>query len=159
MTVVAAPTVLLVDDEEMVVTAIRSFLDLETPYRTLAYQSPLRALEALEHERVDVVIADFMMPEMDGVEFLKTARELRPLAPRILLTGYADLQSAILGINAAGLYHYLQKPWENAQLELVIQNAIERASLLTELVESVTALDHANDELSGIRRRLIQAFL
>ena len=153
------PTVMLVDDEEMVTAALGSFLELETPYRVLSFNAPRRAIQALDRESVDVVVADFMMPEMDGVEFLKAVRERRPHSTRILLTGYADVENAIRAINEAGLYQYLQKPWDNDHLKLVIRNGIERSSLVNELDARITALEHANHELLGIRQKLIQAFL
>jgi DNA-binding NtrC family response regulator len=153
------PTVMLVDDEEMVTTALGSFLQLETPYRVLTFNSPRLAIQILERETVDVVVADFMMPEMDGVDFLKAVRERRPHSTRILLTGYADVENAIRAINEAGLYQYLQKPWDNEQLKIVIRNGIERTSLVNELDARISALEHANSELLGIRQRLIQAFL
>lgn len=154
-----SPTVMLVDDEEMVATALRGFLELETRYRILTFTSPVRALEALNGERVDVVVADFMMPEMDGVAFLRQVRDLRPHSTRILLTGYADIENAIRAINEAGLYYYLQKPWDNEQLRIVIRNGVERSSLVNELDARISALEGANQELFDIRKRLIRAFL
>jgi response regulator RpfG family c-di-GMP phosphodiesterase len=152
-------TVMLVDDELMVLTALRSFLELETPYRVLTFTSPVAALRALGEEPVAVIVADFMMPELDGITFLRQSRELRPLATRILLTGYADKENAIRAINEAGLYYYLEKPWNNEHLKLVVRNGIERSSLFTELDSRVSALEHAHQELYDIRHRLLQAFL
>jgi DNA-binding NtrC family response regulator len=151
--------VLIVDDEEMVTTSLRGFLQLETSYRVLTCNAPVDALEIVQHERVDVIIADFMMPVMDGIQFLSRCRELRPLASRILLTGYADKQNAIRAINEAGLYYYLEKPWSNEQLLIIVRNGIERTVLFTELDSRVAALEEANRELYGMRRRLIQAFM
>jgi DNA-binding NtrC family response regulator len=153
------PTILIVDDEEMVLTALRSFLQLETSYRVLCHTSPQAALEAVAIDTVDVIVADFMMPAMDGIEFLKRARDLRPHASRILLTGYADVQNAIRAINEVGLYHYLEKPWDNDRLILVIRNGVERSTLVNELDSRLTALEAANVELFEMRRRLIKAFL
>ena len=153
------PTVLIVDDEDMVATALRSFLELETSYRILTYTSPLRALEDIESEPVTVVIADFMMPEMDGITFLRNFRERKPQATRILLTGYADKENAIRAINEAGLYYYLEKPWSNEHLKLVIRNGVERSTLFNELDSRVRALEGAHQELFDIRKRLVQAFL
>jgi response regulator RpfG family c-di-GMP phosphodiesterase len=113
----------------------------------------------VQNERVDVIIADFMMPVMDGIQFLSRCREERPLASRILLTGYADKQNAIRAINEAGLYYYLEKPWSNEQLLIIVRNGIERTVLFTELDSRVAALEEANRELHGMRRRLIQAFM
>jgi DNA-binding NtrC family response regulator len=152
-------TVLIVDDEIMVATALQGFLELETPYRVLTFTSGQAALEVLKEEKVDVVLSDFMMPGMDGVTFLRHARELRPMTSRILLTGYADKQNAIRAINEAGLYHYLEKPWNNDHLKLIIRNGIERSALFNELDARVAALEDANRELHGMRRKLMQAFL
>jgi DNA-binding NtrC family response regulator len=153
------PTIFIVDDEEMVAMAIQSFLQLETSYNVFTYTAPADALEALQEERPAVIVADFMMPGMDGITFFKRCRELHPVATRVLLTGYADKENAIRAINEAGLYHYLEKPWSNDQLKLVIRNGIERTALFNELDERVSALEGANQELLDIRRRLIQAFV
>lgn len=154
-----APTVLIVDDEEMVVRSLESFLTLETSYEVLTFVSPEEALDALADARVQVVMADFMMPGMDGISFLKEARETQPEATRILLTGYADKENAIRAINEAGLYHYLEKPWDNDHLKLVIRNGVERSTLFNELASRVEALEEANKELQGFRERLVKAFL
>lgn len=153
------PTVLVVDDEPMVVTALRSFLELETPYRVLTHTSPREALEDVRADRVHVVLADFMMPGMDGIRFLREVREERPHASRVLLTGYADKRNAIRAINDAGLYHYLEKPWDNEELKLIIRNGVERAGLFYDLDARVSALEEAHEELREIRRRLLEAFL
>jgi response regulator RpfG family c-di-GMP phosphodiesterase len=152
-------TVLIVDDEEMVRTSIGSFLELETSYRILTSDCGEDALSKLEAEHIDVVVADFMMPGMDGITLLKRVREKSPVTTRVLLTGYADKENAIRAINEAGLYYYLEKPWHNEHLKLVIRNGVERSALFTELDSRVSALEAANAELFEIKRRLIQAFL
>jgi DNA-binding NtrC family response regulator len=152
-------TVAVVDDEEMIAGALRGFLELETPYRVLSFTSPLRALEGLEREPAQVVISDFMMPEMDGITFLRHVRERFPHATRILLTGYADKQNAIRAINEVGLYQYLEKPWSNDHLALVVRNGVERSELINELDARVGALEAANRDLDELRRRIVQAFL
>lgn len=152
-------TVFLVDDEEMVLAALQTFLELETAYTVQSFTSPAEALEAVKSEPVDVVVADFMMPEMDGISFLKEVRNLKSHVTRILLTGYADVENAIRAINEAGLYHYLQKPWDNEHLRLVIRNGMERSTLVNELDARISALENVNDELSDVRKRLIQMFL
>ena len=159
MTDIAQTTVMIVDDEDIIVGAIQSFLEFETDYAVMPFTSPEAAIAALEVRPVHMIVADFMMPEMDGVTFLTRARELRPEATRVLLTGYADKQNAIRAINEAGLYHYLEKPWDNDALKLIIRNGVERATMLVELQERISELEEANSELSGFRERLIQAFL
>jgi DNA-binding NtrC family response regulator len=158
--IASAPTVMIVDDEEMITATLHGLLSLVTDYSVLAFTSPATALSALDSGvAVNVVVADFMMPGMDGITLLSAVREKRPTATRILLTGYAEKANAIKGINEAGLYHYFEKPWDNDQLRVVLRNAVERSTLLSELDDRLRALESANQELSTIRQRLIRAFL
>ena len=99
------------------------------------------------------------MPRMSGIQFLNRAREIQPETSRVLLTGHADKQSAIQAINQVGLYQYVEKPWENAQLLLIMQNGIERSRLLRDLREKVSELDTAHSSLKSVQKRLLQAFL
>ena len=154
----AAARIVVVDDEPMVAAALRSFLELETSYDVQTFTDPRAALDAIAAEHTHVVVADFMMPELDGITFLKQVRELRPLTTRILLTGYADKDNAIRAINEAGLYYYLEKPWNNDHLKVVIRNGVERSALFNDLDARVSALEGANKELYEMRRRLAQAF-
>lgn len=137
------PTILLVDDDDIVTSAIGNLLDLETDYRTLSYQNPVEALDAARREPVDCVISDFLMPQMDGLQFLREFSLVAPEVPRILLTGYADKESAIAAINEVNLYQYLEKPWDNDHLKIVIRNAITHRSMQQQLTERVRELDLA----------------
>ncbi len=67
--------VLLVDDEEMVVTSIKSFLTLETDYEVVSFTSPQEALDYVKGNKVDLVISDYLMPDMDGIEFLAQVKD------------------------------------------------------------------------------------
>lgn len=151
--------VLLVDDEDMVLTSVRAFLMLETEFHVHGYVNPVEAVKHLETHPVDVVVSDYLMPNMNGIQLLAKARELQPEAARILLTGHADKQSAIRAINEIGLYHYLEKPWDNSQLLLVLNGAIERSQLVRRLQRMAQDLDQAHDSLKDIQGRLIKAFL
>jgi DNA-binding NtrC family response regulator len=153
------PRVLLVDDEEMVTTSIRAFLSLETDYEILAHTQPEEALRRLDEGPLDVIVTDYLMPRVTGLQLLAEAKKKQPEAARVLLTGHADKQSAIKAINDVGLYQYLEKPWDNAQLLLVINSAIERTRLLRGLAEKVDELDAAHGQLKEAQRRLIRAFL
>lgn len=153
------PRIVIVDDEEMVCMSLRTFLELETDYQVDTFNVPTEALARIEAEPVDVIVADFMMPGMDGVEFLTRSRTIRPHATRVLLTGYADVENAVRAINEAGLYHYLRKPWDNEHFKLVLRNGIERSTLVNELDSRIRALEDANQDLYEIRRRLLRAFL
>ncbi|WP_351225781.1 FAD-dependent oxidoreductase [Streptomyces sp. NPDC002133] len=114
----AKATILTVDDDQGVSRAIAR--DLRRRYgdrfRVLRASSGDEALEALREvklrgEPVAVMIADYRMPAMNGVQFLETAMDLFPQARRVLLTAYADTGAAIDAINVVDLDHYLMKPW------------------------------------------------
>jgi cyclic di-GMP phosphodiesterase len=154
------PTVLLVDDEEMVLNSIKSFFAMEANYHLLTYTSPIKALEDLEanHQHIDLVISDYLMPEMDGISFLAKVKEKVPLAPRILLTGYADKENAIKAINEVGLYQYVEKPWDNEELKLVVRNALEKVTLLQELQRKIFEVDRAHRELSDVQTDILRIF-
>lgn len=149
----------LVDDEEMVITSIRAYLQLETHYAVHGFTDPEEAARFLEKQPVEVVVSDYLMPRMNGIQLLARARQAQPEASRVLLTGHADKQSALSAINDVGLFQYLEKPWDNAQLLLVIRAGIERARLLRDLREKVTELNSAHSSLKEVQRRLLQAFL
>ena len=155
----AGGTVYLVDDEEMVVTSLESYLQLETRHRVRTFVAPETALEAVQEDEPDVVVADFMMPGMDGIELLKAVRGSRPAATRVLLTGYADKENAIRAINEADIFQYVEKPWDNERLELILHNAVERARLIRDLDARMEELEETHEELSDLRRRLVETFL
>jgi DNA-binding NtrC family response regulator len=151
-------TVLIVDDEEMVLTSLSAYLTLETTCEVVTFTSAARALEHLEKHDVGVIISDFLMPEMDGIAFLTKAKELRPDAPRVILTGYADKENAIKAINQVGLYQYVEKPWDNDDLRLVIRNGLEKKQLLAKLTQKVSQINQAYDELQSIQQEILKAF-
>ncbi len=135
------PHVLLVDDEEIVLNSLGSLLRLETDYRISAFQSPKEALEMLREGAVNLVVSDFYMPELDGLQFLSEVKKMYPQVTRILLTGYADKGNAIKAINELGLFQYLEKPWDNEQLKLIIRNGLAHQGLETSLRAKIGELD------------------
>jgi DNA-binding NtrC family response regulator len=143
----------------MVITSIRAFLRLETDYSVHGFTLPEEAAKHLETNPVDVVVTDYLMPKMNGIQLLAKAKEFQPEAARVLLTGHADKQSAIQAINEIGLFQYLEKPWDNSQLLLVINSAIERTQLLRNLRDKISELDMAHSNLKDVQARLLRAFL
>ena len=153
-----AQTVVIVDDEEMVLTSLSTYLRLETEYRIETFSSARAALEYVRSSPIDLVISDFLMPEMDGIQFLSQVREIKPEVPRVILTGYADKENAIKAINQVGLYQYIEKPWDNEDLRLVIRNGIEKKQLLAKLNEKVQEINRAYGELQGIQQEILRTF-
>jgi DNA-binding NtrC family response regulator len=155
------PVILLVDDEEMILTSIKSFFAIETDYDVLTYTSPVQALQDLDSKikSVDLVISDYLMPEMDGISFLAEVKKRFPLVPRILLTGYADKENAIKAINNVGLYQYIEKPWDNDDLKMVIRNGLEKTVLLKQLEEKIREAEKVHQELSNVQKEILRVFV
>jgi len=154
------PTILLVDDEEMILTSLKSFFAFEGGYNLLTYTSPIQALADLElnHTNIDLVISDYLMPEMDGITFLAKVKDKLPLVPKILLTGYADKESAIKAINNVGIYQYIEKPWDNDDLRLIIRNGLEKTVLLKQLEIKIREVENANRELNAVQKEILRVF-
>ncbi len=152
-------TVVLVDDEEMVLTSLRSFLTLETDYTVETFTKPATALLFVRENDVDLVLSDYLMPEMDGITFLGEVRKIKPDVPRIILTGYADKENAIKAINEIGLFQYIEKPWDNSDLLLVLRNGIERKRLMNKLEEKISQVADAEGDLQSLYNQILKTFV
>lgn len=139
--------IFIVDDEMMVTLSLQTMLSLETPHQVHCFNNPQAALEQVSVLRPDVVISDFSMPGLDGIQFLRKVKALLPESTLILLTGYADKKNAIEAINTVGIYRYIEKPWDNEDLKLSIENGLERSRLVGDLKTSVAELSAARHSL------------
>lgn len=139
--------ILIVDDDVIVTSALKTFFKVEGINNFSMFNNPLEAIEYLKENKPCIIISDFMMPQMNGLEFLKEAKKLYPDVSMILLTGYADKENAIKAINEVGLYRYLEKPWDNDELLINIKNGIERSYLVERLNEKIAELEVANRKL------------
>ena len=151
-------TIVLVDDEEMVLTSLSSFLMLETEYEVVTFLSPIEALEYVRDNDVHLVISDYLMPDMDGISFLGKVREIKPQVPRVILTGYADKENAIKAINDVGLYQYIEKPWDNDDLLIIIRNGLEKQQLMTDLQKKLVEINKAYSDLQTIQQEILKTF-
>lgn len=149
-----SPGVLLfVDDEESILRTLqRLFIPLG--YEVHTASSGADGLEILEEYEVDLVISDMRMPEMDGAAFLKAAAEKWPETKRMLLTGYAEIESAISAINDGKVHYYLNKPWKENQLEVAVQNALEGKRLKDENLALQSKITEQNEQLKDLNQSL-----
>ena len=121
-------TILLVDDEPYTLEALRRVFRNE-PYRLLATESSAAALDVMETESVDLVIADYNMSGMLGTELLKEIHDTWPDTIRIMLTGQAHIQTIMLGVSQDIVYKFITKPWDNNDLLTTVKRALEHLSL------------------------------
>ena len=126
-TIAALPLVLVVDDETHSLDAIRR--NLEEDFSVITALCAEDARKLLEQHEVSVILCDQRMPGTTGVKFLKEVRELWPDTVRIIISGYTDSQDIIAGINEAGIYQYVPKPWLPDHLLATVTNAVEARSL------------------------------
>lgn len=118
--------VLVLDDDPDIVYTIATTLEEFLPdVEVLQAGHPQEALELMHSQSVDVVIVDYRLPAMDGIEFLKTAKRLSPQAPRIMLTAYPDLDLAIRAINEGRVHHFLNKPIAHTELLDIVDQALQ----------------------------------
>lgn len=122
------PIVLLVDDEENILKSLRRTLR-RSEVDIVTATSGRDALYIMENTEVDLVISDMRMPEMSGAEFLAEAARLYPNTIRILLTGYADLESTIAAVNEGRISRYLNKPWNDDEIRQIVEENL-RSKLL-----------------------------
>lgn len=152
-TQLAKASVLCVDDEPNILSSLRRLFRSQG-YRVLTAESGSAGLRLLETEHVDVVISDMRMPEMDGARFLEHVRVRWPDTLRMLLTGYADIQSILEAINRGEIYRYITKPWDDNDILLILRHALERKALENEKRRLEALTQEQNEELKLLNASL-----
>jgi len=123
--------ILLIDDEIHIVKSLKRLLVREG-YMVFYSTSAMEGLELLKSESIHVVICDRMMPDMDGIKVLEKAEETSPDTVRILLTGFATMDSAMDAINKSHVFSFLTKPWSSEMLIAAVVRACEHFDLVLE---------------------------
>ena len=124
-------TILIVDDEEKIVKSLTRIL-IDDGYTILGALSGEEGLSKLKNHEVELVISDQKMPGMSGLEFLKKVQLDYPHILTIMLTAHGDLETAMEAINEAGVYKFILKPWNEADLRLTIKRALELREVVME---------------------------
>ena len=150
--------ILFVDDEKMVINAVKRALRNEN-YKLLTAQSGEAGLLQLKGHDVQLVISDQNMPGMNGLDFLKRVKKNYPWILTVMLTGQTDIEIAANAINEAGIYKFILKPWDDAVLKITVKRALESLTLIQErdsLLQKVktrdTILQELEKEHPGITR-------
>ncbi|MBI5527880.1 MAG: response regulator [Deltaproteobacteria bacterium] len=121
-------TILVVDDEETIRNILKRSLEKEK-YRVLTAAEPAAAFDVLRVSKVDLIISDYMMPNMTGLEFIKKVRAMYPGILRIMLTAHAAVDMIVSAINDGEIYRFLLKPWDDMDLKILLKNAFEKIEL------------------------------
>ena len=134
-------TLLLIDDDpDVLATLTRSF---RKGYKTLSANGGEEGIAFLNMHPIDLIICDQRMPTISGDQVLSHALKVQPEAIRILLTGYADVESLLTCVNDAHIYKYVTKPWDPAELNLTVVRALESLDLKRDLDAARTQLETA----------------
>lgn len=166
--------VLLVDDEANVLNALRrclSFISIDMlggeGIQVETYASAEQALGRMESEDFDLVVSDYRMPEMSGVEFLTRAIELQPRIARMILSGYADRDAILASVNETQVSRFLCKPWDDGELRNLIATTLVQSRIIRDALAHAEAakktsatgrmavaseLDRLESEFPGITR-------
>lgn len=151
--------ILFVDDEPNVLRALRRLFIDEESYELLIADSGAEGLQTLEQEggAVSVVVSDYRMPGMNGVEFLSQVHERWPKTIRIILSGYADTAAVVEAINIGHIYKFIPKPWNDDELQVNIANAVDtyllnqqNDKLAEELADRNQQLQEGNANLEAL---------
>jgi two-component system NtrC family sensor kinase len=145
--------VLVVDDDEHVRRSLRRVLR-RTSCTFLEAPEAATALDILAREPVTVVVSDYRMPGMDGVEFLRLVKERYPAVQRVLLTGQADTAAIEEAVNRSEIFRFIWKPWDEAHLLLTVQDAIDRFWMTEENQRLQSMLTARQAELERLNRDL-----
>lgn len=123
------PPILIVDDEEEMLATLREQLEWEG-YSVVMVTSAAAALERLIKQTFSVIISDQQMPGMSGLDFFARAKNLRPNAVRVLITGILSLDTVVGAVNEGEIFRFLAKPWLRPELLATVNNAVQRYLLL-----------------------------
>ncbi len=141
--------VVIVDDEEHVLTALTRLLRHEN-YALSTTPRPTDVIEVVKQAPVSLIISDYEMPEMSGIDLFKTVKKISPETIRIILTGKADMAATVRAINEGEVFRFITKPWDDDDLKITIRHALMQYDLWTEnreLVRTVHAQRNALKEI------------
>ena len=147
-----SPRVLLVDDEPNVLKALGRTLRQES-VQIITAPSGEEALEMMREQPVDLLISDMRMPGMSGAELLAQAAKEWPATRRVLLTGYADLESTIQAVNEGRIASYLNKPWDDLELRRVVGELLQARFLELENEQLNAELEEKKRSAGNIEHR------
>jgi len=122
---------MVVDDDQGILRAFKRTLR-KSDFKITTFDSPLKAIEASKEDIWDVVISDYKMPEMDGIQFLESVQKHLPHALLIIMSANIDLTALAEALNRANIHRFITKPWDDLLLGRTINEAVNHQKLLFE---------------------------
>jgi len=147
--------VLCVDDDEIVLRSLTRLLKTNG-LTNIVCDNPESALKLFKNHEFGLIISDMRMPKMNGAQFLEKAYALAPNTQRILLTGYADIETTLAAVNQGQINGYIQKPWQNDLLLRSINNSLEKFDLKKQNQLLEAQVKTQNQELLELNNTLEQ---
>ncbi len=147
------PSLLLVDDEQNILKSLKRLL-IDVDCKIITAESGEAGLKLFENNTIQVVVSDYRMPGMNGVEFLNKVKEKYPDTIRIVLSGYADAGVIVEAINMGHVYKFIPKPWDDQNLLTTVKDAFERHWLQKENTELYGELSIKYKELQNLTKTL-----
>ncbi len=144
-------SILYVDDEENNLFSFKATFRLK--YKVFTAISGADAIDIVKNNQIHIIITDQRMPEMTGVEFLEEIIKINAAPMRILLTGYTDMAAVVDAVNKGNIFHYLNKPWSEEELDQTIQRAYDVYAERQKIVETNSQLETSNDQLEFLLRQ------
>ncbi|MDH3973454.1 MAG: response regulator [Deltaproteobacteria bacterium] len=117
-------TLMFVDDEVNILNSLVRLFRNEG-YEIFTATSGAEGLKIVEENEISLIISDYKMPHMSGVDFLARVKEVSPDTVRIMLTGYADLGASIDAINKGEVYRFITKPWKDEEIQVTVSQSLE----------------------------------
>jgi YesN/AraC family two-component response regulator len=149
------PQILLVDDEPNILKALQRLL-FEEDYEVHLASTGEAGLEILNAYQIDLIISDFRMPGMTGIEFFRQARQIKSDAIRIILSGFAEISALTDAINEGNIYKFIFKPWNDEDLKNTIKLALAQKFLVQENRNLNDELKEKNRQLEEFNHQLEQ---
>ncbi len=141
--------IMLIDDNESIIKVIKEVIE-SAGYECIDFLDPKKAIETFKVSRIDVVLTDLKMPGMSGLEVLQEVKNLSPLTPVIIMTGYADEDSIIDALNMGAIRFY-RKPLNIKDL-ISFLSKIEKNGLKSNLIQL------SGDSISEISQKIIEDY-
>lgn len=146
--------IMIVDDEPNILSSLTRALRQESDWEVETYEVPDEALKRIQTANFELVISDYRMPDMSGVEFLSEVRKIQPEAMRLILSGFTDLDALLGAINKAEIYRFICKPWDNFDLISTLKNALAHREALVENRRLADQVRQQRTELSNRKTAL-----